>query len=72
MQWPLQELAGLKGLTGVIPILMSAFAFAYVVGYFLAFDLAWFPFFSLSEHIVFRHSSATDRACHASCATRCS
>ena len=53
MQWPLQELAGLKGLTAVIPLLMSGFAFAYVVGYFLAFDLAWFPFFTLSEHIVF-------------------
>jgi hypothetical protein len=47
------EGAGLKGLTSVIPLLMSGFAFAYGVGYFLAFDLAWFPFFSLSEHIVF-------------------
>jgi hypothetical protein len=30
-----------------------AFAFAFVVGYFYAFDIAWFAFFGLSEHIVF-------------------
>jgi hypothetical protein len=29
------------------------FAFAYVVGYFFAFDIAWFSFFTLSEHLVF-------------------
>jgi hypothetical protein len=46
-QWSLTESAA------VIPLLMSGFAFAYVVGYFLAFDIAWFPFFSLSEHVVF-------------------
>jgi hypothetical protein len=43
----------LKDLIAVVPLLASAFAFAYVVGYFLAFDIAWFPFFSLSEHVVF-------------------
>lgn len=36
-----------------LPLLASGFAFMYVVGYFLAFDLAWFTFFSLSEHVVF-------------------
>ena len=36
-----------------LPLLASGFAFMYVVGYFLAFDLAWFAFFSLSEHVVF-------------------
>jgi hypothetical protein len=51
--WPLKELTLLKDDTTVIPFLLSGFAFAYVIGYFLAFDLAWLPFFSLSEHIVF-------------------
>jgi hypothetical protein len=51
--WPLKELSLLKEDTTVIPFLLSGFAFAYVIGYFLAFDLAWLPFFSLSEHIVF-------------------
>jgi MFS family permease len=32
---------------------MVAPAFAFVVGYFFAFDISWFPLFSLSEHIVF-------------------
>ena len=27
-----------------LPLLASGFAFMYVVGYFLAFDLAWFAF----------------------------
>jgi hypothetical protein len=49
----LKDLNALGGMSAVIPLIMSGFAFAYVVGYFLAFDLAWFPFFSLSEHIVF-------------------
>ena len=40
-------------LTVAVPIATSGFAFAYVVGYFFAFDIAWFPFFSLSEHVVF-------------------
>jgi hypothetical protein len=35
------------------PTFVSACAFAYVVGYFYAFDIAWFPFFGLSDHIVF-------------------
>jgi hypothetical protein len=51
--WPLKELTLLKEDTTVIPFLLSGFAFAYVIGYFLAFDIAWLPFFSLSEHIVF-------------------
>jgi hypothetical protein len=33
--------------------LASLFAFAYVIGYFYAYDIAWFPFFTLSEHLVF-------------------
>jgi hypothetical protein len=36
-----------------IPAVLSFFAYAYVIGYFLASDLAWFSFFSLSEHVVF-------------------
>jgi hypothetical protein len=48
-----QQLPPLNELAAVIPLLASAFAFSYVVGYFLAFDLAWFSFFSLSEHVVF-------------------
>jgi hypothetical protein len=31
----------------------TGFAFSYVVGYFLAFDISSFSFFSLSEHVVF-------------------
>jgi hypothetical protein len=46
-EWSAQSLAA------VVPILASTFAFAFVVGYFLAFDISWFPFFSLSEHVVF-------------------
>jgi len=39
-----------KDLPVVGPVIGSSFAFAYVVGYFYAFDIAWFPFFSLPEH----------------------
>jgi hypothetical protein len=46
-EWSLNELAV------AVPIATSCFAFAYEVGYFFAFDIAWFPFFSLSEHVVF-------------------
>jgi hypothetical protein len=35
------------------PVLVTIFAFSYVVGYFYASDISWFPFFSLSEHLVF-------------------
>ena len=42
-----------KDLIPVAPMVAGAFAFAYVVGYFLAFDISWFAFFTLSEHIVF-------------------
>lgn len=41
-----------KDLPVVGPVIGSSFAFAYVVGYFYAFDIAWFPFFSLPEHLV--------------------
>jgi hypothetical protein len=40
-------------LVPIVPIVAAGFAFAFVVGYFLAFDIFWFPFFSLSEHVVF-------------------
>jgi hypothetical protein len=40
-------------LPAVVPIVASTFAFSFVVGYFIAFDISWFPFFSLSEHVVF-------------------
>jgi hypothetical protein len=43
----------LKNLTAAGPIVASIFAFSYVVGYFYAFDISWFPFFSLAEHLVF-------------------
>jgi hypothetical protein len=33
--------------------LASLFAFAYVVGYFYAYDITWFSFFTLTEHLVF-------------------
>ena len=36
-----------------VPAALSFFAYAYVIGFFLASDLAWFSFFSLSEHVVF-------------------
>jgi hypothetical protein len=37
----------------VVPIVASGFAVAYNVGFFLAYDISWLPFFSLSEHVVF-------------------
>ena len=37
----------------VAPTFASTCAFGYVVGYFYAFDIAWFPFFGLSDHVVF-------------------
>lgn len=40
-------------LTAVVPIVASSFAFTYVIGYFYAFDIAWFTFFTLSEHVTF-------------------
>jgi hypothetical protein len=43
----------LKDLIPVAPLVAGAFAFAFVVGYFLAFDISWFAFFTLSEHVVF-------------------
>jgi hypothetical protein len=35
------------------PTIAAVFAFAYVIGYFYAYDIAWFPFFSFAEHLVF-------------------
>jgi hypothetical protein len=35
------------------PLVANVLAFAFVVGYFYAFDISWFAFFSLSEHLVF-------------------
>jgi hypothetical protein len=40
-------------LIGLVPIVASGFAVAFNVGYFLAYDISWLPFFSLSEHVVF-------------------
>jgi hypothetical protein len=42
-----------KDLTVIVPVTASSFAFAYVVGYFYAFDIGWFAFFSLPEHLIF-------------------
>ena len=42
-----------KDLTVIVPVTASSFAFAYVVGYFYAFDISWFAFFSLPEHLIF-------------------
>jgi hypothetical protein len=43
----------LKDLTVAVPFVASSFAFAFVVGYFYAFDIAWFAFFSFTEQLVF-------------------
>jgi hypothetical protein len=51
--WLFKDWKALTEALPAIPLLLTGFAFTYVVGYFLAFDLAWLPFFSLSEHIVF-------------------
>jgi hypothetical protein len=37
----------------IVPLVAASAAFAFVVGYFSAFDIAWIPFFSLPEHTVF-------------------
>src|ERR1700722_16788500 len=42
-----------KDLPAFMPVIASSFAFAFVVGYFYAFDIAWFAFFSFPEHLVF-------------------
>jgi len=47
------ELDRFAPLVGLVPIVASGFAVAYNVGYFLAYDISWLPFFSLSEHVVF-------------------
>ena len=51
-KWPWSKLEP-KDLAVVGPVILSTFAFAYVVGYFYAFDIDWFPFFTLPEHLVF-------------------
>jgi hypothetical protein len=43
----------LKDTVAFIPLIASSFAFTFVVGYFSGFDIDWFPFFSLPEHLVF-------------------
>jgi hypothetical protein len=43
----------LNNLTVIGPFVATIFALAYVVGYFYAFDIAWFAFFSIAEHLVF-------------------
>ncbi|MBV8444062.1 MAG: hypothetical protein JO312_26485 [Hyphomicrobiales bacterium] len=49
---PVLEL-GWKGLAIQGPALASVFAFSYVVGYFYAYDITWFPFFTFTEQLVF-------------------
>jgi hypothetical protein len=48
--WSLKELIAVAP---IVPIVASGFAVTYNVGYLLAFDLSWFSFFSLSDHVVF-------------------
>lgn len=36
-----------------VPTALGFFAYSHVIGYFLATDISWFPFFTLSEHVVF-------------------
>jgi hypothetical protein len=43
----------LRELAVLAPIVASAVAVSYDVGYFVSFDVSYFSFFSLSEHIVF-------------------
>jgi hypothetical protein len=53
---PLKDLPSdlsLKDLVVIAPSAASIFAFAYVIGYFYAFDISWFAFFTFSEHLVF-------------------
>jgi hypothetical protein len=45
--------SSLKELTGLAPILVPAFAFAFVVGYFSGIDISWLSFFSLKDHALF-------------------
>lgn len=33
--------------------LLSVYAFVYVIGYFYAFNILWFPFFTFTDHLVF-------------------
>jgi hypothetical protein len=42
-----------KDLPTYVPIIGTSFAFAYDVGYFASFDINWFTFFSLPDHILF-------------------
>ena len=35
------------------PLFSSIFAFSFVIGYFYSINITWFPFFSLTEHLVF-------------------
>jgi len=42
-----------KDLTVQGPAVASVFAFSYIVGYFYAYDITWFPFFTFTEQLVF-------------------
>ena len=57
---PSPELS-LKELTGLAPILVPAFAFAFVVGYFSGIDISWLSFFSLKDHALIRASRTSSR-----------
>jgi hypothetical protein len=46
-QWPWNVLPK------VMPVVAGSFALAYDVGHFSSFDINWFSFFSLSEHVQF-------------------
>lgn len=48
--WSLKELIAAAP---IVPIVASSFAITYNLGYLLAFDLSWFSFFSLTDHVVF-------------------
>jgi hypothetical protein len=52
--WPLKDGWWKEPITVIgIPTILSFFAYTYVIGYFVASDIAWFPFFTLSEHVLF-------------------
>jgi hypothetical protein len=47
----------IKDFVVLVPLLATALAVMYDVGYFTQFDLSYFSFFSLSEHVVFALSA---------------
>jgi hypothetical protein len=50
---PKEEQWDWKILSAIVPIVTSAFAFAFEIGYFYSIDIGWFSLFSLSEHTEF-------------------